>query len=115
MPAKKPAKNDEDLDPALEDLEEVDIDPSALPLEEEVEDEEVAKAIAETPEEEALDPLAHPAAKDEDEEDDTPKPEVIEDGLDEVDGIEALKRAEKELHDMEFGTGGDAEEPEEDM
>lgn len=103
-----------DLEPALDEIEEeVDLDPNAL-VEDEDEKEAAAVEAISAEEEEGEDPLVL-AKKDEDEDDVKPVVEEVSDGLEDEDGIKALNRAEKELHEMEFGSGGDAEEPEEEM
>ncbi len=105
----------DELEPVLEDVLDVDTDIDPATLDGDAKDEEEAGTGAlSAEEEEGEDPLV--LAKKE-EEDDEPKPvvEEVSDGLEDEDGIKALNRAEKELHEMEFGSGGDPEEPEEEI
>lgn len=105
----------DDIEPVLDEEmdEDADIDPAEL-VDEDKEDDDAIPEQLSAEEEEGEDPLVR--AKD-DEEEEEKKPEVVEesDGLEDEDGIKALTRAEKELHEMEFGSGDDAEEPEEEM
>lgn len=115
-PAKAPFVDD--LEPALDEVidEDVDLDPNALVDDDEKEAIAVG-ALSSVEQEEGEDPVVLAKAKQDEDEDEEPKPvvEEISDGLQDEDGIKALERAEKELHEMDFGSGGDAEEPEEEM
>ena len=123
MPAaKKKAQDADELDNMIieGELDDVDIDPAALT------DDDDAAVVATDDDDEAIAPLPEEgedalavAKHEEEEEDDVPKEVPPGDGLDDEDGIEALKRAEKELRaemgldDMILGGEG-AEEPDED-
>ena len=120
-PKKKPvnkASISDDIEPVLDEEmdEDEDIDPDAL-VDDDKEDADAVPEQLSVEEEEGEDPLVR--AKDDDEEDEEAKKKAAEeeigDGLEDEDGIKALNRAEKELHEMEFGSGDDAEEPEEEM
>lgn len=107
----------DELEPALDEVmgEDEDIDPNALVEDGEEKDGPAGEALPSVEEEEGEDPLVLAKKDDDDEDDAKPVVEEVSDGLEDEDGIKALNRAEKELHEMEFGSGGDAEEPEEEM
>ena len=122
MPAaKKKAQDTDELDNMIieGDIDDEDIDPSVLVSadDDDAKDDD-DEDIAPIPEE-GEDPLVAAKAADEEDEDAEPKEVPVGDGLDDEDGIEALKRAERELRaemgldDMIIGGEG-AEEPEEE-
>lgn len=122
MPAKKKAQDTDELDNMIieGELDDADLDPAALATitDADADTDEESEAIVAIPEE-GEDPLAIAKAAEDEDEDDIPKEVPVGDGLDDEDGIEALKRAEKELR-AEMGLdnmilGGEgAEEPEEE-